>query len=265
MVLSRLAASGLLLLALLALSVDGKPVQQWAQGGWPRPGPEIPPLKVQQWAQGGWPRPGPEIPPLTVQQWAQNWPHPQIPPLTVQQWAQLGPPPRPQIPPLEVQQWAQGRAPHPPIPPAPLQKWAPVQKWAPLLQPHESPASGTTALREELSLGPEAASGVPSAGAEVGRSGSKAPAAPHRLSKSKGAAATSAASRPMRDLRPDGKQARQNWGRMVHHDHHAAVGGGGGGGGGGARRLKGLAKKGAAKGCFGLKLDRIGTMSGLGC
>nr|AAM09691.1 bradykinin-potentiating protein precursor [Bothrops insularis] len=100
MVLSRLAASGLLLLALLALSVDGKPVQQWAQGGWPRPGPEIPPLKVQQWAQGGWPRPGPEIPPLTVQQWAQNWPHPQIPPLTVQQWAQLGPPPRPQIPPL---------------------------------------------------------------------------------------------------------------------------------------------------------------------
>uniref|UniRef100_A0A1L8D680 BATXBPP11 n=1 Tax=Bothrops atrox TaxID=8725 RepID=A0A1L8D680_BOTAT len=211
MVLSRLAASGLLLLALLALSVDGKPVQQWAQS-WP----------------------GPNIPPLLVQQWAQKWPSPKVPPLTVQQWA-------------------------------PLQKWAPVQKWAPLLQPHESPAGGTTALREELSLGPEAASGVPSAGAEVGRSGSKAPAAPHRLSKSKGAAAT----RPMRDLRPDGKQARQNWGRMVHHDHHdhhAAVGGGGGGGGGGgARRLKGLAKKGAAKGCFGLKLDRIGTMSGLGC
>uniref|UniRef100_A0A1L8D6I0 BATXBPP8 n=1 Tax=Bothrops atrox TaxID=8725 RepID=A0A1L8D6I0_BOTAT len=206
MVLSRLAASGLLLLALLALSVDGKPVQQWAQS-WP----------------------GPNIPPLTVQQWAKKWPGPKVPPLTVQQWA-------------------------------------------PLLQPHESPAGGTTALREELSLGPEAASGVPSAGAEVGRSGSKAPAAPHRLSKSKGAAATSAASRPMRDLRPDGKQARQNWGRMVHHnhhdhhDHHAAVGGGGGGGGGGgARRLKGLAKKGAAKGCFGLKLDRIGTMSGLGC
>uniref|UniRef100_A0A1L8D6G6 BATXBPP5 n=1 Tax=Bothrops atrox TaxID=8725 RepID=A0A1L8D6G6_BOTAT len=218
MVLSRLAAGGLLLLALLALSVDGKPVQQWAQS-WP----------------------GPNIPPLLVQQWAQKWPSPKVPPLTVQQWA-------------------------------PLQKWAPVQKWAPLLQPHESPAGGTTALREELSPGPEAASGVPSAGAEVGRSGSKAPAAPHRLSKSKGAAATSAASRPMRDLRPDGKQARQNWGRMVHHnhhdhhDHHAAVGGGGGGGGGGgARRLKGLAKKGAAKGCFGLKLDRIGTMSGLGC
>uniref|UniRef100_A0A1L8D676 BATXBPP3 n=1 Tax=Bothrops atrox TaxID=8725 RepID=A0A1L8D676_BOTAT len=197
MVLSRLAAGGLLLLALLALSVDGKPVQQWAQS-WP----------------------GPNIPPLLVQQWAQKWPSPKVP----------------------------------------------------LLQPHESPAGGTTALREELSPGPEAASGVPSAGAEVGRSGSKAPAAPHRLSKSKGAAATSAASRPMRDLRPDGKQARQNWGRMVHHnhhdhhDHHAAVGGGGGGGGGGgARRLKGLAKKGAAKGCFGLKLDRIGTMSGLGC
>lgn len=125
----------------------------------------------------------------------------------------------------------------------------------------QSPAGGTTALREELSLGPEAASGPAAAGADGGRSGSKAPAAPHRLSKSKGASATSAASRPMRDLRTDGKQARQNWGRMVNPDHHA----GGGIGGGGARRLKGLAKKGVAKGCFGLKLDRIGTMSGLGC
>ncbi|XP_068880715.1 C-type natriuretic peptide [Aphelocoma coerulescens] len=31
------------------------------------------------------------------------------------------------------------------------------------------------------------------------------------------------------------------------------------------RRHKGLHKKGLGKGCFGLKLDRIGTMSGLGC
>ncbi|XP_042650893.1 C-type natriuretic peptide [Tyto alba] len=69
-------------------------------------------------------------------------------------------------------------------------------------------------------------------------------------------------------------------------------GGGGGGGGGGSvprearearaesrpragwarllqdppgRRHKGLHKKGLGKGCFGLKLDRIGAMSGLGC
>ncbi|XP_062438274.1 C-type natriuretic peptide [Rhea pennata] len=32
-----------------------------------------------------------------------------------------------------------------------------------------------------------------------------------------------------------------------------------------ARRHKGLHKKGLGKGCFGLKLDRIGAMSGLGC
>ncbi|XP_035400748.1 C-type natriuretic peptide [Cygnus atratus] len=31
------------------------------------------------------------------------------------------------------------------------------------------------------------------------------------------------------------------------------------------RRHKGLQKKGLGKGCFGLKLDRIGAMSGLGC
>uniref|UniRef100_A0A8C3R1Q1 C-type natriuretic peptide n=1 Tax=Cyanoderma ruficeps TaxID=181631 RepID=A0A8C3R1Q1_9PASS len=31
------------------------------------------------------------------------------------------------------------------------------------------------------------------------------------------------------------------------------------------RRHKGLHKKGLGKGCFGLKLDRIGAMSGLGC
>ncbi|NXU89242.1 ANFD protein, partial [Xiphorhynchus elegans] len=31
------------------------------------------------------------------------------------------------------------------------------------------------------------------------------------------------------------------------------------------RRHKGMHKKGLGKGCFGLKLDRIGAMSGLGC
>uniref|UniRef100_J3S3U4 Bradykinin potentiating and C-type natriuretic peptides 1a n=1 Tax=Crotalus adamanteus TaxID=8729 RepID=J3S3U4_CROAD len=197
MFVSRLAASGLLLLALLAVSLDGKPVQQWSQ----------------------------------------NWPRPKVPPLVVQQW-----PPGHHIPPLVVQNWK-----------------SPTQ-----LQARESPAGGTTALREELSLGPEAALDTPPAGPDVGPRGSKAAAAPQRLSKSKGASATSAASRPMRDLRTDGKQARQNWGRMVNPDHHSAAGGGGGGGGG-ARRLKGLAKKRAGNGCFGLKLDRIGSMSGLGC
>uniref|UniRef100_P01021 Bradykinin-potentiating and C-type natriuretic peptides n=1 Tax=Gloydius blomhoffii TaxID=242054 RepID=BNP_GLOBL len=263
MFVSRLAASGLLLLALMALSLDGKPVQQWSQGR--PPGPPIPRLVVQQWSQGL--PPGPPIPRLVVQQWSQGLPPgPPIPPLVVQQWSQ-GLPPRPKIPPLVVQQWSQGLPPRPKIPPLVVQKWDPPPVSPPLLlQPHESPAGGTTALREELSLGPEAASGPAAAGADGGRSGSKAPAALHRLSKSKGASATSAsASRPMRDLRTDGKQARQNWARMVNPDHHAVGGCCCGGGGGGARRLKGLVKKGVAKGCFGLKLDRIGTMSGLGC
>nr|P0C7P6.1 RecName: Full=Bradykinin-potentiating and C-type natriuretic peptides; AltName: Full=BPP-CNP; Contains: RecName: Full=Bradykinin-potentiating peptide Tg1; Short=BPP; Contains: RecName: Full=C-type natriuretic peptide; Short=CNP; Flags: Precursor [Trimeresurus gramineus] len=210
MFVSRLAASGLLLLALLALSLDGKPVQE-------KPGrsPPISPLLV----------PPPPPPP--------HWPPPHhIPPLSVQKFPPGWKPTHPHhIPPLEVQQWSQG---------------GPRSE---LVQPHESPAGGTTAFREELSLGPEAASG---------------PAAPQRLPKRKGASATSAASRSMRDLRADGKQARQKWGRMVQPDHHAAPGGGGGGGGG-ARRLKGLAKKAVGKGCFGLPLDRIGSMSGMGC
>uniref|UniRef100_Q27J49 Bradykinin-potentiating and C-type natriuretic peptides n=1 Tax=Lachesis muta muta TaxID=8753 RepID=BNP_LACMU len=239
MFVSRLAASGLLLLALLAVSLDGKPVQQWSHKGWP-PRPQIPPLVVQQWSQKPWP-PGHHIPPVVVQEWP---PGHHIPPLVVQQWSQKKWPPGHHIPPLVVQKWDP-----PPISP-------------PLLKPHESPAGGTTALREELSLGPEAALDTPPAGPDVGPRGSKAPAAPHRLPKSKGASATSAASRPMRDLRTDGKQARQNWGRMMNPDHHAV---GGGGGGGGARRLKGLAKKRVGDGCFGLKLDRIGSMSGLGC
>uniref|UniRef100_A0A0K8RYW1 Bradykinin potentiating and C-type natriuretic peptides 1c n=1 Tax=Crotalus horridus TaxID=35024 RepID=A0A0K8RYW1_CROHD len=205
MFVSRLAASGLLLLALLAVSLDGKPVQQWSQN-WPAP--KVPPLVVQRWPHDH------HIPPLVVQ----RWPHDH------------------HIPPLVVQDWK-----------------SPTQ-----LQPRESPAGGTTALREELSLGPEAALDTLPAGPDVGPRGLKAVTAPQRLSKSK------AVSRPMRDLRTDGKQARQNWGRMLNPDHHSAAGGGGGGGGG-ARRLKGLAKKRAGNGCFGLKLDRIGSMSGLGC
>ncbi|XP_078058278.1 C-type natriuretic peptide 2-like [Mustelus asterias] len=31
------------------------------------------------------------------------------------------------------------------------------------------------------------------------------------------------------------------------------------------RKFRGIKKKGASKGCFGRKLDRIGAMSGLGC
>nr|QBF53410.1 endogenous tripeptide metalloproteinase inhibitor precursor MPi-5 [Vipera ammodytes ammodytes] len=62
MFVSRLAASGLLLLSLLALSLDGKPLKQkWL-------GPESPPME-QRW-------PGPKVPPLE-----QKWLGPEIPPL----------------------------------------------------------------------------------------------------------------------------------------------------------------------------------------
>ncbi|KAM3834953.1 C-type natriuretic peptide-like [Vipera latastei] len=181
MLVSRPAASGLLLLSLLALSLDGKPLQQ-------------------------------------------KWLGPQIPPLP--------------------QKWR-----------GPLQPEAP-----PLMQPHQLSAGGTTAWRKELSPRAEAASG-PAAAAPAaaggGGSSSKAAVALPKPPKAKGA--SSSASRLMRDLRTDGKQARQKWGRMVHHEQQR------GGDGGGSRRQKGLPKKGGANGCFGLKIDRIGSMSGLGC
>nr|UMK70519.1 Waglerin peptide 2 [Tropidolaemus subannulatus] len=203
MFVSRLAAGGLLLLALLALSLDGKPVQEETQS-LQRPRLPRSPLEEEEQLSS-------ERSPQTLSLGGKPDLRPCYPP------CHHRPRPKPRV---VVQQ---------------------------LSSPHESPAGGTMALREELTPGPEAASGPAAA---------KAPAAPLRRAKGKGA---SASARPMRDLRADGKQARQNWGRMVQPDHHAV------GGGGGARRLKGLAKKAGGKGCFGLKLDRIGSTSGLGC
>nr|XP_004662300.1 C-type natriuretic peptide [Jaculus jaculus] len=58
-------------------------------------------------------------------------------------------------------------------------------------------------------------------------------------------------SRLLRDLRVDTK-SRAAWARLLHEHPNA-------------RKYKGANKKGLSKGCFGLKLDRIGSMSGLGC
>lgn len=58
-------------------------------------------------------------------------------------------------------------------------------------------------------------------------------------------------SRLLRDLRVDTK-SRGAWARLLHEHPNA-------------RKYKGGNKKGLSKGCFGLKLDRIGSMSGLGC
>ncbi|XP_009442826.2 C-type natriuretic peptide isoform X1 [Pan troglodytes] len=58
-------------------------------------------------------------------------------------------------------------------------------------------------------------------------------------------------SRLLRDLRVDTK-SRAAWARLLQEHPNA-------------RKYKGANKKGLSKGCFGLKLDRIGSMSGLGC
>uniref|UniRef100_A0A8D0DZK3 C-type natriuretic peptide n=1 Tax=Salvator merianae TaxID=96440 RepID=A0A8D0DZK3_SALMN len=87
-----------------------------------------------------------------------------------------------------------------------------------------------------------AAAAGPATGAAARGGGAK-----QEAKKGKGAAATS---RLMRDLRTDSKRTRGSWGRMMHPEHQ------------GSRRRKGPAK---GPGCFGLKLDRIGAMSGLGC
>ncbi|XP_041118819.1 C-type natriuretic peptide 2-like [Polyodon spathula] len=57
--------------------------------------------------------------------------------------------------------------------------------------------------------------------------------------------------RLLRDLRLDAR-AKATWARILN-DHPNP------------RKYKGIHKKGLSKGCFGLKLDRIGSMSGLGC
>ncbi|MEE6511073.1 hypothetical protein FKM82_017298 [Ascaphus truei] len=56
--------------------------------------------------------------------------------------------------------------------------------------------------------------------------------------------------RLLRDLRA-GTRSRTAWVRLLNEYSNT-------------RKYKGI-KKGLSKGCFGLKLDRIGSMSGLGC
>ncbi|NXT25774.1 ANFD protein, partial [Syrrhaptes paradoxus] len=56
--------------------------------------------------------------------------------------------------------------------------------------------------------------------------------------------------REAREARTESRP-RQGWARLLQDPP--------------GRRHKGLHKKGLGKGCFGLKLDRIGAMSGLGC
>uniref|UniRef100_A0A8C5SBX5 Uncharacterized protein n=1 Tax=Laticauda laticaudata TaxID=8630 RepID=A0A8C5SBX5_LATLA len=68
-------------------------------------------------------------------------------------------------------------------------------------------------------------------------------------------AAASAPSRLLRVLPPDSKESQAAWDRMVRPENHA----------GGKRHLQAPSKKWRASSCFGQKLDRIGSLSGLGC
>ncbi|XP_043926616.1 C-type natriuretic peptide [Protopterus annectens] len=58
--------------------------------------------------------------------------------------------------------------------------------------------------------------------------------------------------RLLRDLRID-TRSKAAWARILHDFPNPS------------KKYKGINKKGMSKGCFGLKLDRIGSMSGLGC
>ncbi|XP_072496595.1 C-type natriuretic peptide [Notamacropus eugenii] len=66
-----------------------------------------------------------------------------------------------------------------------------------------------------------------------------------------GANAKGSNARLLRDLRVD-TRSRAAWARLLHDYPNA-------------RKFRGVNKKALSKGCFGLKLDRIGSMSGLGC
>ncbi|XP_044886697.1 C-type natriuretic peptide [Mauremys mutica] len=76
-------------------------------------------------------------------------------------------------------------------------------------------------------------------------------AGPERGETAGGGGGRGSGSRLLRELRVDTK-SRAAWARLLR-DYP------------GTRRHKGVSKKGLSKGCFGLKLDRIGSMSGLGC
>ncbi|XP_059587216.1 C-type natriuretic peptide [Alligator mississippiensis] len=68
-----------------------------------------------------------------------------------------------------------------------------------------------------------------------------------------GGGARARGSRPLREAGPKERERTRSLARLLHETP------------GPGRRLKGVSKKGLARGCFGLKLDRIGSLSGLGC
>ncbi|KAL0624850.1 C-type natriuretic peptide [Plecturocebus cupreus] len=114
---------------------------------------------------------------------------------------------------------------------------------SPVLQPR-APSPVRSFLRQVPRTPPGEELAEPQAAGGCQKKGDKAPGGG-------GANLKGDRSRLLRDLRADTK-SRAAWGRHVQEHPNA-------------RKHKGSNKKNLSKGCFGLKLDRIGSMSGLGC
>uniref|UniRef100_A0A8C4YLJ3 Natriuretic peptide C n=1 Tax=Gopherus evgoodei TaxID=1825980 RepID=A0A8C4YLJ3_9SAUR len=121
--------------------------------------------------------------------------------------------------------------------------WVTRGQIPPIPAPHPQPAAASHSpefppLTRGLLLGLRISPRVPRAGRPRETAGG-------------GGGGRGSGSRLLRELRADTK-SRAAWARLLR-DYP------------GKRRHKGVSKKGLSKGCFGLKLDRIGSMSGLGC
>ncbi|CAM9326063.1 unnamed protein product [Bubo scandiacus] len=101
-------------------------------------------------------------------------------------------------------------------------------------------AKPASQLPQKASRGSAAAAGPPEAAAEREK----------ERDKERGGGGGGSVPREARETRGEARP-RAGWARLLQDPP--------------GRRHKGLHKKSLGKGCFGLKLDRIGAMSGLGC
>ncbi|XP_054690797.1 C-type natriuretic peptide [Grus americana] len=110
-------------------------------------------------------------------------------------------------------------------------------------------AKPASQLPQKASRGSAAAAGPPEAAAAAEREKEREKERSSGSSSSSGGGGGSGP-REAREARTE-TRPRAGWARLLQDPP--------------GRRHKGLHKKGLGKGCFGLKLDRIGAMSGLGC
>ncbi|XP_064021160.1 C-type natriuretic peptide [Pogoniulus pusillus] len=111
-------------------------------------------------------------------------------------------------------------------------------------------AKPVSQLPQKASRGSAAAGPPEAAAAEREKEREKERSSSSGSSGSSGGGSGGSGPREAREARAEAR-ARAGWARLLQDPP--------------GRRHKGLHKKGLGKGCFGLKLDRIGAMSGLGC